>query len=40
MSLYNLESDISEKLNVATEYPEIVEKLKRQLQEFDTGLEE
>jgi hypothetical protein len=39
VSLYNLETDISEKINVATEYPEIVEKLKQQLQDFDTSLE-
>jgi arylsulfatase A-like enzyme len=39
VSLYNLESDIGEQDNVATQYPEVVEKLKQQLQDFNNSLE-
>lgn len=36
--LYNLDEDISEKVNLASENPEIVEKLKNLITEFDTTL--
>lgn len=38
VSLYNLEVDISEKENVANEFPEIVKKLKNMIIEFDAQL--
>ena len=34
-SLYNLDTDIGEKKNLISQYPEIAEKLKIQLQNFD-----
>ena len=37
-SLYNLELDIAEKNNVASQYPEIVEKLTIMMREFDAKL--
>jgi arylsulfatase A len=38
ISLYNLDEDISEKDNLAEKYPEIVEKLREILLEFDASL--
>lgn len=37
VSLYNLEKDISEKNNVANQFPEIVEKLRTILIKFDAN---
>lgn len=39
ISLYNLETDISEKENLAQENPVIVEKLKNMIVEFDNSIE-
>ncbi|MEP2777195.1 MAG: sulfatase [Luteolibacter sp.] len=39
-ALYNLESDISEKNNVAAEHPEIVQQLKAEMKKFDTEMAE
>ena len=38
VSLYNLEDDISEKKNLAEEYPKVVKKLKDLMLEFDKTL--
>ena len=38
VELYNLESDISEKVNVIKDYPEIVEGLLKAAKEFDTDI--
>ena len=38
VSLYNLETDISEKNNLAEDYPEMVDKLKLLILEFDKSL--
>ncbi len=37
-ALYNLETDISEKTNLASQYPEIVAKLKEAMQQFDEDM--
>lgn len=38
VSLYNLEEDISEEINCAEKYPEMVEMLKKMIIEWDTSL--
>ncbi len=38
VSLYNLDTDISEKNNVAKQYPKVVEKLTDLMNEFNSGL--
>ncbi|MBN2426211.1 MAG: sulfatase [Calditrichaceae bacterium] len=40
LSLYDLEQDISEKNNVAEQYPEIVERLTQMAKAFDTDLKQ
>ena len=39
VSLYDLEADVSEKNNVASEYPGVVEQLKKMISDFDTTLD-
>jgi len=39
VSLYNLDEDISEKVNLANENPEVVEKLKNLITEFDNSID-
>ena len=38
LTLYDLEHDIEETINVAAQYPEIVEKLSKLAKDFDTDL--
>jgi len=38
--LFNLENDISESLNVAEEYPEIVERLKKTMNQFELDMQQ
>ncbi|MCP3931525.1 MAG: sulfatase [Bacteroidetes bacterium] len=38
VSLYDLENDREEQFNLAEQYPEVVEKLEKQLRDFDAGL--
>jgi|GEM_PF-4301590 len=37
--LYNFDTDIGEKTNVASEHPEIVQQLRVAMQDFDTEME-
>jgi len=40
LALYNLETDIGEQTNIAAEHPEVVEKLTKMAQEFDSSLKQ
>ena len=40
LSLYNLESDIGEQINVASQYPDIIQQLSKMAEKFDKNLKQ